>query len=89
MIMISGVDDSESVVRCIEIGADDYLPKPFDPVLLRSRISAGLTKKRLHELERDRLRGVFARFAPEHVVDAVLERTDDDSASVGLATSGP
>jgi Response regulator receiver domain len=68
VIMISGVDDSESVVRCIEIGADDYLPKPFDPVLLRARISAGLTKKRVHELERERLRGVFARFVPEHVV---------------------
>jgi class 3 adenylate cyclase len=78
VIMISGVDDTESVVRCIEIGADDYLPKPFDPVLLRARISAGLTKKRLHELERERLRGVFARFVPEHVVDQVLERTDDD-----------
>jgi class 3 adenylate cyclase len=78
VIMISGVDDSESVVHCIEIGADDYLPKPFDPVLLRARISAGLTKKRLHELERERLRGVFSRFVPEHVVDEVLERTDDD-----------
>ena len=78
VIMISGVDDTNSVVRCIEIGADDYLPKPFDPVLLRARISAGLTKKRLHELERERLRGVFARFVPEHVVDQVLERTDDD-----------
>jgi adenylate cyclase len=78
VIMISGVDDTESVVRCIEIGADDYLPKPFDPVLLRARISAGLTKKRLQELERERLRGVFARFVPEHVVDDVLERTDGD-----------
>jgi adenylate cyclase len=78
VIMISGVDETDSVVRCIEIGADDYLPKPFDPVLLRARISAGLTKKRLHELERERLRGVFSRFVPEHVVDEVLERTDDD-----------
>jgi adenylate cyclase len=78
VIMISGVDETDSVVRCIEIGADDYLPKPFDPVLLRARISAGLMKKRLHELERERLRGVFSRFVPEHVVDEVLERTDDD-----------
>jgi adenylate cyclase len=78
VIMISGVDETDSVVRCIEIGADDYLPKPFDPVLLRARISAGLMKKRLHELERERLRGVFSRFVPEHVVEEVLERTDDD-----------
>jgi DNA-binding response OmpR family regulator len=55
VIMISGVDETESVLRCIELGAEDYLPKPFDPVLLRARISAGLTKKRLHELERERL----------------------------------
>jgi adenylate cyclase len=78
VIMISGVDETESVLRCIELGAEDYLPKPFDPVLLRARISAGLTKKRLHELERERLRGVFSRFVPEHVVEDVLERTDDD-----------
>ena len=78
VIMISGVDETDSVVRCIEIGADDYLPKPFDPILLRARITAGLAKKRLHELERERLRGVFSRFVPEHVVEDVLERTDDD-----------
>ena len=78
VIMISGVDATESVLRCIELGAEDYLPKPFDPVLLRARISAGLTKKRLRELERERLRGLFSRFVPEHVVDDVLERTDDD-----------
>jgi adenylate cyclase len=78
VIMISGVDETDSVVRCIEIGADDYLPKPFNPTLLRARITAGLTKKRLHELERERLRGVFARFVPEHVVEDVLERADDD-----------
>jgi adenylate cyclase len=78
VIMISGVEETDSVVRCIEIGADDYLPKPFDPVLLRARISAGLTKKRLHELERKHLRHVFARFVPEHVVEDVLERTDED-----------
>ncbi|HEU5264728.1 MAG TPA: response regulator, partial [Gaiellaceae bacterium] len=51
VIMISAVDETKSVVRCIEIGADDYLPKPFNPVILRARINAGLTKKRLHDLE--------------------------------------
>jgi len=78
VIMISGVEDIKSVVHCIEMGAEDYLPKPFDPVLLRARINAGLAKKRLHELERERVRGLFSRFVPEHVVDDVLERTDDD-----------
>ena len=78
VIMISAVDELESVVRCIEMGAEDYLPKPFDPVLLRARINAGLAKTRLHDLEQERVRSVFSRFVPEHVVDDVLERTDDD-----------
>ena len=51
VIMVSALEDIESVVRCIEMGAADYLPKPFDPVLLRARINGCLTKKRLHDLE--------------------------------------
>jgi CheY-like chemotaxis protein len=51
VIMISAVDQVESVVRCIELGAEDYLPKPFDPVLLRARIGACLEKKRLRDQE--------------------------------------
>jgi adenylate cyclase len=78
VIMISAVDEIDSVVRCIEMGAEDYLPKPFDPVLLRARINAGLARKRLHEIEQERVRSVFSRFLPEHVVEDVLERTDDD-----------
>jgi adenylate cyclase len=88
VIMISAVDEAESVVRCIETGADDYLPKPFNPVLLRARINAGLTKKRLHDLERARVREVFCRFLPDHVVEDVLERTDDDLRLGGVSTVG-
>jgi adenylate cyclase len=51
VIMISGVDELDSVVRCIEMGATDYLPKPFDPALLRARVNASLAAKRLHDLE--------------------------------------
>jgi adenylate cyclase len=51
VIMISALADIESVVRCIELGAEDYLPKPFDPVLLKARISACLEKKRWHDRE--------------------------------------
>src|SRR5262249_45115510 len=76
VIMISALDDYDSVVRCIELGAEDYLPKPFDPVLLRARLNAGLTKRRLNELERSRGREVFARFLPEPIVDEVLERSN-------------
>src|SRR4030095_5890399 len=78
VIMISALEDVESVVRCIEMGAEDYLPKPFDAVILRARINAGLARKRLHELQQERVRSVFSRFVPEHVVEDVLERTDDD-----------
>ena len=67
VIMISAVDEIASVVRCVESGADDYLPKPFNPVILRARINAGLTKKRLHDLERARVHDVFSRFLPLRV----------------------
>ena len=51
VLMISALDEMSSVVRCIELGAEDYLPKPFDPVLLRARIGACLEKKRLRDQE--------------------------------------
>lgn len=54
VIMISALDEIQSVVRCIEMGAEDYLPKPFDPVLLRARIGACLEKKHLRDLERQK-----------------------------------
>ncbi|MDJ0518729.1 MAG: adenylate/guanylate cyclase domain-containing protein [Trichodesmium sp. MO_231.B1] len=51
VIMISAVDDIDSIVRCIELGAEDYLSKPFNPVLLKARINACLEKKRLRDQE--------------------------------------
>jgi class 3 adenylate cyclase len=56
VVMISALDEMDSVVRCIELGAEDYLPKPFDPVLLRARIGACLEKKRLRDREAMHLR---------------------------------
>jgi class 3 adenylate cyclase len=88
VIMISALEELESVVRCIEMGADDYLPKPFDPVLLRARMNGSLTKKRLHDLERERVRETFSRFVPEPVVDEVLRRTDDDLRLAGVRVEG-
>jgi class 3 adenylate cyclase len=79
VIMISGVEDTSSIVKCLEIGADDFLPKPFDATILRARINAGLDRKALFDLERDRVRTLFARFLPEAVVDDVLARSDGDA----------
>jgi len=86
VIMISALDEIDSVVRCIELGAEDYLPKPFDPVLLRARIGACLEKKRLRDQEVEYLRSVArvtaaataveaGEFEPESLAD-VARRTD-------------
>jgi adenylate cyclase len=52
VIMISALDQMDSIVRCIELGAEDYLQKPFNSVLLRARIGAALEKKRLRDWEK-------------------------------------
>lgn len=51
VIMISALDEIDSIVRCIKAGAEDYIPKPFDPVLLGARIDASLERKRLRDRE--------------------------------------
>lgn len=61
IIMISSLDEIESVIRCIELGAEDYLNKPFDPTLLRARVGASLEKKRL----RDEVRRNMERLVQE------------------------
>jgi len=60
VIMISALDDIESVVRCIELGAEDYLFKPFNPTLLKARIGACLEKKRLRDQEQSYLKLIQA-----------------------------
>jgi len=61
VIMISALDQLDSVIRCIELGAEDYLPKPFNPTLLRARVGASLEKKRL----RDEVRASLKRLEQE------------------------
>ncbi len=51
VIMLSALDEIDRVVRCIEVGADDYLSKPYNPVLLKARINACLEKKRMRDQE--------------------------------------
>lgn len=55
VIVISALDDIESIVKCIKLGAEDYLPKPFNPMLLKARIGASLDKKRLRDREQEHL----------------------------------
>jgi sigma-B regulation protein RsbU (phosphoserine phosphatase) len=61
VIMITALDEIESTVRCIELGAEDYLSKPFNPVLLKARIRASLEKKSL----RDEIRATRDRMEAE------------------------
>src|SRR5206468_1481338 len=70
VIMISALDEIDSVVRCIERGAEDYLPKPFDPVLLRARVGACLEKKQLRDQELEYLAQVAAVTAAASAVEA-------------------
>ncbi len=55
VIVASGLDQLEAVVRCIELGAEDFLPKPVNSVILNARIASSLERKRLRDLERLRL----------------------------------
>ncbi len=63
VIMTSALDEMDSVVKCIEMGAEDYLHKPINPILLRARVNASLEKKRLRDQQRELIR----RFATEEV----------------------
>ena len=68
VIMTSSLDELDSVVRCIEMGAEDYLSKPINPVLLNARITATLEKKRL----RDQQRELISKFATKEVAEDLL-----------------
>ncbi len=55
VIVVSGAEQVENAVQCIELGAEDFLPKPFSPTLLRARVTSSIEKKRLRDLDRLRL----------------------------------
>ncbi len=72
VIVTSALEEIGSVVRCIELGAEDYLHKPVNPVLLKARIGASLEKKRLRDQQKELVR----RFAAPEVaqdLQALLE----------------
>ncbi len=87
VILISALDESSSAVRCIQMGADDYLVKPFDPVLLIARIEASIEKKRLREAEKrraDELDQVMSQL--RQTQDRLL--VQEKLASLGALTAG-
>jgi class 3 adenylate cyclase/CheY-like chemotaxis protein len=75
VLMISALDELDSVVRCIQLGAEDYLGKPFEPVLLQARIGACLEKKRLHDQEARHRRelAAFNHTLEERVAEQVAQ----------------
>jgi adenylate cyclase len=86
VIDISGSQDMDGIIECIEAGADDYLFKPFNPVLLQARIKAGIERKRWHDreeqyrqqLERNEkfIRATFGRYLSDEIVTDILERPE-------------
>ncbi len=70
VIMTSSLDEIDGVARCIEMGAEDYLFKPLNPVLLRARIISSLEKKRLRDQQRELIR----KFAASEVADDLLAK---------------
>jgi class 3 adenylate cyclase len=70
VIMTSASDELDRVVKCIEMGAEDYLTKPLNPILLRARVNASLEKKRL----RDQQRSLFRTFATPEVAEELLQK---------------
>jgi class 3 adenylate cyclase len=68
VIMTSASDELDRVVKCIEMGAEDYLVKPLNPIFLRARVNASLEKKRL----RDEQRKLFHTFATPEVAEQLL-----------------
>jgi CheY-like chemotaxis protein len=80
VLVISSLEETEEVVRAIQLGAADFLTKPFDPVLLRARVNTCLEKKRLRDRELDYLADV-ERLS---VAARILEKKDFDPTKLGL-----
>ncbi len=81
VIVVSAVEETDSVVRCLELGAEDYLTRPFDPVILRARLDACLARQRFHDLE-----GEYQTLVEEQAVElqrlqlALEQQADRDEA---------
>lgn len=83
VIVISALTEMEKIVRCIELGAEDYLPKSFDPPLLRARLGAILEKKRLRDLADARLAALEAELESARAAQLALVPRDFAAAAAG------
>jgi class 3 adenylate cyclase len=96
VIMISALDDLDSIVRCIEAGAVDYLPKPFDPTLLHARIGSTLEIKHLRDREqlmlaeikreKDRNEDLLLSILPRGIIDRINQGETMIADDIGEAT---
>jgi len=88
VIMVSTLDEIDSVVRCIELGADEYLPKSFNPAMLRARLAASLEKKRLRDRERHYLEQIrmererSERLLLDVLPNAIVERLKNGEKTI-------
>jgi len=75
IIMLSVIEEVDSVVQCLEMGADDYVTKPFNPVLLRARVTACLAKKRLRDQEQANTRQLqdFNEVLGQRIIEATRD----------------
>lgn len=89
VIVVSAIHETSDAVACIELGAEDYLHKPFDPVLLKARISGSLTKKRLNDAVRQQMefiRDILGKFIPDTVAKKIVDSGGDLEPSRTEAT---
>lgn len=86
VIVISAQTEMSGVIRCIELGAEDYLPKSFDPPLLRARLQAVLEKKRLRDLAAERLHALEAELESARRAQLSLVPGDFTALSRGRLT---
>ena len=82
VLVVSSVEEMESVTRCLELGATDYLPKPCDPVLLRARIAGSLAAKRMHDMQSSYVHEI------EHLADELKVRNRFIEETFGRYLSG-
>jgi adenylate cyclase len=83
VLVISAVEDTASIVRCLELGAEDYVSKPFDPVVLRARINAALARRRFTDLEAE-----YHKLVEEQATELAELRARLEACTCGAAAAG-